>query len=142
MKRQFLRILMAVLGFAVLGGTVKAQVLDQIVVTVPFAFVVGGRTLPAGTYRGNRVSATGDRFNGLILSNLDNRAGVIVLPTEVESERGDKVQLSFEHVGDQHFLSKIETGKNVYNIQVPRAATLLASTPLNTGSVSSANGSN
>jgi hypothetical protein len=141
MKRRSLRVVMALLGFAVLGGTVKAQVLDQIVVTVPFPFVVAGTTLPAGTYRGHRVSANGDRFEGLVLSSSDNGASVMVLPTEVESERGDKAQLSFEQVGDQHFLSKIETGANVYNIQVPRAAPLLASTPSHTGAVSGSAGS-
>ena len=142
MKRHSLRILMAVLGFAVLGGTVKAQVLDQIVVNVPFEFVVGGKTLPAGAYRANRVSTTGERSEGLVLSSLDNRAGVIVLPIEVEDARGDKPQLTFERVGDQHFLSKIETADSVYNIQVSRSATLLASTTSHTGAASSANGSN
>ena len=143
MKRQSLRILMAVLGFAVLGGTVKAQVLDQIVVTVPFQFVVGGKTLPAGTYRGNRVSATGDRFEGLVLRNFDDpHASVIVLPTEVRDARGEEAQLTFERVGGEHFLSKIETGDNVYIIRVSRSATLLASTPSQTGAASSANGSN
>jgi hypothetical protein len=142
MKRQSLRILMAILGFAVLGSTVKAQVVDQIVVTIPFQFVVAGKTLPAGTYRANRVSATGERFEGLVLSSFDNNVSVIVLPTEVESARADKAQLSFEQVGDQHFLSKIETGDNVYNIQVPRAATLLASTPSHSGAVSGSAGSN
>jgi hypothetical protein len=142
MKRQSLRILMALLGFSVLGATAKAQVLDQIVVNVPFEFVAGGKTLPAGTYRANRVSATGDRVKGLVLSSFDNRAGVIVLPIEVEDERGDKAQLTFERVGDQHFLSKIETGYSVFNIQVPSAATLLASTPSHGGAVSGSNGSN
>jgi hypothetical protein len=142
MKRQSLRILMAILGFAVLGSTVKAQVEDQIVVTIPFQFVVGGKILPAGTYRANRVSATGERFEGLVLSSFDNNVSAIVHPTEVESARADKAQLSFEQVGGQHFLSKIETRDNVYNIQVPRAATLLASTPSHSGAVSSSSGSN
>jgi hypothetical protein len=142
MKRQSLRILMAILGFAVLGVTVKAQMLDQIVVTVPFQFVVGGKTLPAGIYKGNRVSATGDRFEGLVLSSFDNNVSVIVLPTEVETARADKAQLSFEQVGGQHFLSKIETGDNTYNIQVPREAALLASAPSHSGAVSSSSGTN
>jgi len=142
MKRQSLRILFVLLGFAVLGATAKAQVLDQIVVNVPFEFVAGGKTLPAGTYRANRVSTTGERSEGLVLSNFDKRAGVIVLPTDVEDARGDKAQLIFERIGDQHFLSKIETGYSVYNIPVPSAATVLASTPSHSGAVSGSNGSN
>jgi hypothetical protein len=123
MKKLYLRILVALVGFAGLGATAKAQVIDQIVVTIPFEFVAAGKTLPAGTYRVNRLSD--DRF-GLVLRSLDNRASVIVLPTEVESAPGDKAQVSFETAGDEHFLSKIKTADNVYNIQVPRAAILLA----------------
>jgi hypothetical protein len=143
MIRQSLRIVTALLGFVALGATAKAQVLDQIVVDVPFEFVVGGKTLPAGAYRANRVSLTGDRFEGLILRSLDNpRASVMVLPTEVEDARGDNAQLTFERVGGQHFLSKIDTGDNVYNIQVLRSTTLLASTPSPSGAVPGSAGSN
>jgi hypothetical protein len=39
MKKQYLRILMAVVGLAGLGVTAKAQDLDQVVVTIPFEFV-------------------------------------------------------------------------------------------------------
>jgi hypothetical protein len=141
MKRQSLRILLAILGFAVLGGTGKAQVLDQITVTVPFQFVIAGKTLPAGTYEGHRVSATGDRFTGLVLKNVDDRVSAIVLPVEVESTRGE-AKFSFDQVGDQHFLTRIQTGDNVYNFEVPRRATLLASTPSQTGAVSTSDGSN
>src|SRR4029077_12379400 len=105
MKRQYLRILLAILGFAVMGGTGKAQELDQITVTVPFQFVVAGKTLPAGTYEGHRVSAAGDRFTGLVLKNVDDRVSAIVLPVEVESTRGG-AKLSFDQVGDRHFLTR------------------------------------
>jgi hypothetical protein len=56
MKKLCLRIAVSLVGFAGLGITAKAQVVDQIVVTIPFEFVVAGKTLPAGTYRVNRVS--------------------------------------------------------------------------------------
>lgn len=59
MKKLCLRIAVALVGFARLGITAKAQILDQIVATIPFAFVVAGKTLPAGAYRVNRVA---DRF--------------------------------------------------------------------------------
>ena len=141
MKKLYLRILVALVGFAGLGATAKAQVIDQIVVTIPFEFVAAGKTLPAGTYRVNRLSD--DRFAGLVLSSFENRASAIVLPTEVESAPSDKAQVSFETAGDAHFLSKIKTADNVYNIQIPRAAILLASGKSHTGTASgSAAGSN
>jgi len=123
--KNLLRIAVALIGFAGLGITAKAQVADQIVVTIPFEFVVAGKTLPAGTYRANRVSD--DKWAGLIFSSVETRAGVIVRPTEVQSASADQAKVSFEKAGDEHFLSKIQTGDNLFTIPVSRNAILLAS---------------
>jgi len=125
MKGHYLRILMGLAVFAGLSITAKAQAVDQIVVTIPFEFVIAGKTLPAGTYRATRLS--NDRWEGLILSSSKNRASVMVHPVAVESPPADKAQVSFQTVGDQHFLSKIETGQNVFTIPVPRVVRLEAS---------------
>ena len=61
-------VLAALLGFAVFGATVKASVVDQVVVTIPFEFVAAGKTLPAGTYRVDRVFS--DRPSALVLTTL------------------------------------------------------------------------
>lgn len=124
MKELCLRIAVALVSFAGLGITAKAQVVDQVVVTIPFQFVVAGRTLPAGTYRVNRVSD--DRWAGLIFSSFENRASALVRPIEVESTPDGKAHVSFETAGDEHFLSKIETADNVFTIPVSRATILLA----------------
>jgi hypothetical protein len=124
MKKLCLRIAVALVSFAGLGITAKAQVVDQIIVTIPFEFVVAGKTLPAGTYRVSPVSD--DRWEGLILSGVKNHASAIVLPNEVENA-AEKAHVSFETAGDEHFLSKIETADNVFTIPVSRAAILLAS---------------
>ena len=123
--KNLLRVAVALVGFAGLGITAKAQVADQIVVTIPFEFVVAGKTLPAGTYRANRVSD--DKWAGLIFSSVETRAGVIVRPTEVQSASADQAKVSFEKAGDEHFLSKIQTGDNLFTIPVSRNAILLAS---------------
>jgi hypothetical protein len=125
MKKLCLRIAVALVSFAGLGITSKAQVVDQIVVTIPFEFVVAGKTLPAGTYRVSPVSD--DRWGGLILSGFKNHASAIVLPNEVENAPAEKAHVSFETAGDEHFLSKIETADNVFSIPVSPAAILLAS---------------
>jgi hypothetical protein len=134
MKKLCLRVAVALVSFAGLGITAKAQVVDQVVVTIPFEFVVAGKTLPAGTYRVNRVSD--DRWAGLIFSSFENRASAIVHPIEVESTHDDKAHVSFETAGDEHFLSKIETANNVFTIPVSRAAILLASEKSHTDSSS------
>ncbi len=61
-----------------LGVAAKAETRAEIVVTLPFAFVVGGKTLPAGTYSVSRWS--GDKFGSLMLTSHDNRASVFLLP--------------------------------------------------------------
>jgi hypothetical protein len=93
-------------------------------VTIPFQFVVAGKTFPAGTYHVNRVS--NDKWAGLIFSSFENRASALVRPIEVESTPDGKAHVSFETAGDEHFLSKIETADNVFTIPVSRATILLA----------------
>jgi hypothetical protein len=134
MKKLCLRIAVALVSLAGFGITAKAQVADQIVVTIPFEFVVAGKTLPAGTYRVNRVAD--DKSEGLIFSGFENRASAIVHPIEVKSAPVKKAQVSFETAGDQHFLSKIQTANNVFTIPVSRAAILLASGKSHTGTPS------
>jgi hypothetical protein len=130
MRKLCLRIAVALVSFAGLGVTAKAQVVDQVVVTIPFQFVVAGKTLPAGTYRVNRVSD--DKWAGLIFSSFENRTSALVCPievesiNEVESTPEGKAHVSFETAGGEHFLSKVETADNVFTIPVSRAAILLA----------------
>jgi len=87
MKRYFVRILTAFLGIAALALTAKAQVPDQIVINIPYEFVVAGKTLPAGTYRVNRATELNDRE--LVLSSFENRAALLVLPSEIDSAAAD-----------------------------------------------------
>jgi hypothetical protein len=126
MRKLCLRIAVALVSLAGLGITVKAQdvVADQVVVTIPFQFVVAGKTLPAGTYHVNRVSD--DKWAGLVFSSVENRGSAIVHPIKVESTHDGKAHVGFETAGGEHFLSKIETADNVFTIPVSRAAILLA----------------
>lgn len=120
MRKQFLRILIAFFSLGGSGMAARAQVRDQIVVTIPFEFVVGGKTLPAGTYKVNRVTDT-DR-GVLILHSFENRTSVLVLPSQVEGRSADNVHVSFDRVGGQYFLSKVATADNVFTIPVSRSA--------------------
>ena len=141
MIKQFLRILIALIGVAGLGITAKAQAVDQIEVNIPFEFAVNGKTLPAGNYRVDRVFNNSSR--ALILSGFDNNISAMVLPSEVSGSYADKAQVTFEQAGDQHFLSKIETAKHSFNIPVPRAEVMqaLAKLPSGTSFSSSETGS-
>lgn len=117
MKKHCVRILSVFLGLAALALAAKGQNIDQIVVNIPYEFVVAGKTLPAGTYRVHRID---DRNVGVLaISSSDTGATVLVLPTEVtEQIRAAEPVLSFQQVGEQHLLSKIQTDEHVFTIAV------------------------
>ena len=122
MSKYLVRIAVAFLGFAAFGITAKAQVTDQAIVNVPYQFVVAGTTLPAGTYRLSRSTGTSDRQ--LLLNSGEH--GVFVLPVDVENVRNDKARFTFEQVGGQYFLTKIETADHLYVLPVSQEAILQA----------------
>jgi hypothetical protein len=108
MRRQFLRIVIALIGVAGFGLGANAQSLDQIEFNTPHEFVVGGKTFPAGTYRVRR-----------------------------ESSNADKNDVRFVQVGDEHFLNKIETPNHSFTIEVSRAEILDAVAKSQSGSSAS-----
>ncbi len=124
MRKYYLRFLIALIGVAGLGVAAKGQAVDQIVVNIPYEFVVAGKTLPPGTYRVNRLSDIHPEV--LILSSFESRAGLMVRSTAVKSTRADKPEVSFEQIDGQHFLSKIETADHVFTIPVSRSEILEA----------------
>jgi hypothetical protein len=134
MRKQCLRILIALIAFASLGTAAKGRAIDQIKVDIPYDFVVAGKTLPPGTYKVNRVTVSHQK--GLVISSLDNRVSAIVLPIEVEDSDVDKAQVSFEQVAGEHFLSKVETANHSFTIPIPRSATLAAGRSLSGTSAS------
>lgn len=120
MKKLYFRIAVALVGIAGLGITTKAQAaVDQLVVTVPFEFVVDGITLPAGTYQVHRLSD--NPSGGLVLSSYENRVTTTVLPIDIESARVNKPEVAFETAGDQHLLSRIQTADHVFNIPIAKS---------------------
>jgi hypothetical protein len=141
MKKRYASILLTLICVLGLGVAAKAQYRGEVVVTIPFEFVAGGKTLPAGTYRVSRISE--DKSVGLVFSSYENRSNVFVHPVEIESARSDKPGVSFERAGEQHFLSRIQTATDVYNIPVSRSEVREAAVrSRDIGSASGSSGSN
>lgn len=120
MKKHYLKIMLALVGFAGLSGAAKAQAHAEIVVNLPFEFVASGKTLPAGTYTVTRLSD--EKSDELILSSRENHVSILVHATEVESVNADKASVKFERVGETRFLTKIATPDAVYTIPVSGVA--------------------
>jgi hypothetical protein len=113
MKKSYLTIALT-LTTALFGTGINAlaQDSDRVSVRVPFEFVAGTKTLPAGTYTIDRSAP--EVNSGLIIRSYDN--GGLLLPISVDSVHGGPPRLSFEYVGGKYFLSKVETPDRVYNI--------------------------
>jgi hypothetical protein len=140
-KKAFLRILLVVAGFACLTIPARAQAPDRVLVKVPFPFVAAGQTFPAGEYKIIRLRDDEPRI--LLLINNENGANLVTLLPESQEPAYGKAQLDFATVGDEHFLSRIQTADHAYTLSVPQTEPLLARTPSKGGAASSsASGSN
>jgi len=118
--KKYARILVAIVFILGLSGVAKAATQDGIILTMPFKFVVGGKTLPAGTYTVRNTSA--DPFGTLMITNHDTSKSVLVLPYVSDSTSTDKPKLEFQRGGEEHFLSSIHTALRNYRIPVSQSA--------------------
>jgi hypothetical protein len=124
MKKQYLTVLFTLICVLGLGLGARAQEEDTVVAKVSFDFVIGGKVLPAGTYRVSRVNTSGSRE--LEISSYDARTGVLLIPTVFDDFQTGHAQLKFEHVGSKYFLSTIETPIGTYDTTIPPSAIELA----------------
>jgi hypothetical protein len=117
--KKHTRILVAITFFLGLGVAAEAATRAQTTVTLPFDFVVTGKTLPAGVY-----TVSNDIFGVLLLTSRDQQSSVYVNPVDVETASVNMPKLTFRRVGGQYFLSAIQTSNDVYNIPVSPSAIL------------------
>lgn len=132
---RFTRMVALLVGLVAFGGlalSASALEFDQLTIRVPYDFVVSGKTLPAGTYRLSRVDNSFDRE--LLLRNVDNAAGVLIIPDQANDSRGGELNVTFQQVGGLHFLSRIETPAHVFDIPVSKSEILHATNKPNQSS--------
>src|SRR5271169_3470545 len=113
MKKSYLVAVVMLTCLLGVGASARAQDVDAVVVKVPFEFVAGGATLPAGEYRIERANP-GVNQQLAILSY--GKAGAFLLPIAFDEGAADQPTLSFEHVGGKYFLSRIKTLSGVYTM--------------------------
>jgi hypothetical protein len=106
------------------GVAANAEMQNDVIVNLPFDFVVGGTTLPAGTYT---VSHSTENGSGLLkLTNRDKGTGMFVLPKVSESVPFDNPHMNFRRVGEDRFLSEIRTVSETYYIPVSHSSIIEA----------------
>src|ERR1700740_1562599 len=124
MKYQFGNALLILTSLFGLVVGASAETRREVTVTIPYQFVAGGRTLPAGTYTVSRLSD--DRLAGLSIASYEQRSGILVLANQFENHRSDDIKVSFERVGGVYFLRSIEAMDGVYTFPLPHSALLMA----------------
>jgi hypothetical protein len=75
---------------------------------IPFAFTVGEKTLPGGTYELRRI---GDDPRLVYIQNVDDRGDSAIFITDL-TDKGDSIlhsELVFHHYGDVYFLAEIRS---------------------------------
>jgi hypothetical protein len=122
MKTSYFTALLTLTCLLGLGISARAQDTEGVRVNVPFEFVAGGTTLPAGTYAVGRLFRDG--HSGIKISS--DRDGAFVLPIAVDGAPAEQLKLSFEHVGDKHFLREVDTPGGIYTFALPRAMVVMA----------------
>jgi hypothetical protein len=124
MKRNpgklFLMLCLLVVG----GGVVaNAQIEGQtrIVSDVPFDFVVGKTTLPAGKYEIRRF---GDSTPNVLEIQSANGGTAVVFITEDaqtrDNQAASQTDLVFDNVGDQYFLSQVWEAGSAYGSELAK----------------------
>lgn len=109
MKKLFSILVIGSVLSLLIAGTARAQEPGTVIrASIPFDFIVRGKTLPAGKYEISRVS---DEPVGLLIRSLDDKHDKAVFETEPIYFRNttSKDQLVFHRYGESYFLSEIVT---------------------------------
>jgi hypothetical protein len=111
MIRKLGKLCLALCLFTVAGGTVaNAQIGSdsRLEANVPFEFIVGKTTLPAGKYE---IKGTDDKTPGVLEIISVNGRKTVLFETEAANLRDEesvtKTELVFNKIGDKYFLSQV-----------------------------------
>ena len=103
-------VMAGMMALTAMACTQVAQAQDPIVVNVPFDFMVGTKTLPAGQYS-VKVST---KEQGLLLIDREDATQSMFIATNavVSNEPKSESKLVFNRYGDRYFLSQVWTAGN------------------------------
>jgi hypothetical protein len=115
---RFVRIAFCAAVLAAIGLATGQTSPGDVVVDVPFAFIVAGQQLPAGRY----IVTSRDGFIRIFSTNKE---GLFVPTHAAVRTASDESKLVFHHYGDTYFLSCVwvkgtTTGKQLYPSRAER----------------------
>jgi len=122
MNRPYLAAVLMLMCLLGTGVRAHAQDGDAVVVKVPFEFVAGSTTLPAGDYRVSRLNST---LNQELAISGYNKGSAFLLPVAFDDGPDNHPTLSFAHVGGKYFLTQIKTTGGIYTMTASREMIIL-----------------
>jgi hypothetical protein len=110
MKKEVLKgitmlTMIVAIGLAMAVLPANAQSSGMVVSNVPFEFVVGDNTLPAGEYRITRSLG-----NALTIRTADANAAAIRITNDIQPGKDRHARLVFHRYGDRYFLAEVWSG--------------------------------
>ena len=120
MKQQALRTI-ATLGFLLMLTALPAySQAEQLRANIPFPFIVGEKTLPAGTYRVEGVRRDSKLL--WVIQQRESRGTAVFITTPIRSVTQEEAKLVFHRYGEEYFLAQIwsvggNTGREVAETQ-------------------------
>jgi hypothetical protein len=93
----------------VVGGVSTAQAQDRVDAKVPFAFVVNGEQLPAGSYEVRETSEGPDALT-IVSSDGQKAVTMMTIPSTSTNNVGAP-RLVFATINDQHVLVGVDLGE-------------------------------
>jgi hypothetical protein len=118
MRRQWFGVVVILGAIGFLGASPALAQVDQVSVKVPFSFMVGSVSLPAGAYR---VAADGANPAVMMVANADGRGQAAVLTDWAApfwAEGG--AALVFKKIEGKYYLAAIRiTGEDTREVVLP-----------------------
>jgi hypothetical protein len=113
-KRSF--VMASLLVLCSMAATQAARAQQPMVASIPFAFVVGNTTLPAGDYR---VQVLDRNSKVLLIHCSDSSASAIVITNAAQAkELSSESKLVFNRYGNRYFLSQVWTAGSIHGRQL------------------------
>jgi len=104
------RLRSALFGLGLLLVASAAQAQTNVKADIPFDFVVGNQSMPAGEYL---VASQGFGSPAIWIRSEDGKATAVTMTNAcVSADPSDKTKLVFRHLAGQYFLSQIWTEGN------------------------------
>src|SRR5713226_2420176 len=116
-KRAFVMATLFVLTMLVAARVAQAE--EPMLVNIPFEFVAGNATLPAGEYRVQKL----ERNAGILLINSSDSSAAVMLVTNPAqaSEPQTESKLVFNRYDNRYFLSQVWTAGSSYGRQLSKS---------------------